>query len=75
MPKKIPSSDAEDKDVNYPNGRIKLHEFMQQMIKPQLKSLPDVIPRNWRCIDENGDNKEDKETFRLLQWNVLSQGE
>ena len=88
MPKVIPAASESDcdADVSYPREgeRQELGEFLQERCGRHLASLPPPIERRWRT--RNGDNRrrsegtsedreDDAEKIRVLQWNVLSQGE
>ena len=88
MPKVIPAlseSDC-DADVSYPREgqREELPEFLARCSR-HLASLPPPIERKWKTRrsicnskEENSaiDNESEScENIRVLQWNVLSQGE
>lgn len=78
MPKKIASANADDHDVDYPPEGIHLGEFLDRC-SAQMADLPPPMLRSWisgLCNDDKNKNKEEEgEKIRLLQWNVLSQGE
>ena len=91
MPKVIPAaSECDcDADVSYPRGREELPEFLARCSR-NLGSLPPPIERKWTTkkrsninsniiedYDEHDDEVESEscEKIRVLQWNVLSQGE
>lgn len=78
QPKIIPAGDAQDTDVEYPQGREELKVFLAKCVE-QLGDLPAPIERNWRKTTENAitnpslKGEAESETFRVFQWNVLSQ--
>ena len=74
MPKKIPAPDADDDDVYYPENAEDLRTLLDRCSK-QLMSLPPPIERSWTKLEEEVDEANSGEKVRVLQWNVLSQGE
>ncbi len=72
-PKIIPSADADDYDAEYASsGSRETAPEVLERCRRNLATLPMPIERSWSEV-----NKLEKpvETFRVLQWNVLSQGE
>ena len=82
MPKVIPAAESEDADACYPRGREDLTQFLARCSR-NLGSLPPPIERKWRRERRSSGGggsdsrveSEDSEKVRVLQWNVLSQGE
>ncbi len=83
-PKIIPSADADDHDAEYcADGDREDAEACLDRCARHLRGLPAPINREWRDAggnkveeeeEEEEEGGEKEESFRVLQWNVLSQG-
>ena len=75
-PKVIPGAGADDADAEYAAAPREGAEDCLRRCARHLGGLPEPIAREWTTENECGNKEEEEEeTFRVLQWNVLSQGE
>ncbi len=74
-PKVIPGAGADDTDAEYAAAPREGAEDCLRRCARHLGGLPEPIAREWTTEKECESNEKEEETFRVLQWNVLSQGE
>lgn len=84
MPKVSPGKDADDTDLQYPDGSEDLQTCLDRCAE-HLTDLPRPIDRSWvgggssvsqdQHPSQLSPETADGEKIRILQWNVLSQGD
>lgn len=82
MPKVKPGPDAEDTDLDYPQGREDVATCLKRC-EDHLQGCPSPIDRAWLVPKATKTQQQEVtdaanpsgQKIRVLQWNVLSQGE